>query len=224
MIDLLVFTNGRDTIYETIPSAEAYLSGPISRRIIHDDSRDPANVAKLRRVFPDWEVWPSILEPGFGNAIRSAWQQLDDGGSASPYVFHLEDDFTFRRPVDLVEMMTVLARRPQLCQLALRRQPWNAAEMAAGGVVEQHPDDWTDQRDPALDLEWIESRLNFTTNPNLYRSSLLDYGWPEGPESEGRFSIGLLESDPALVFGYWGSRDSGEWVTHIGNVRTGTGY
>lgn len=221
MIDLLVMTDGRDTIYETIPSAEAFLVGPIESRTIHDDSGDPTNADKLRRVFPDWTVITTPGRSGFGGAIRSAWRYIAAEREA-PFVFHLEDDFTFRRVVELVDLAAVLEHRPHLSQLALRRQPWNADEAAAGGIVEQHPDDWIDHE--WENRQWLESRRNFTTNPSLYRRSLVFAGWPDGPGSEGRFGIGLLEADPETTFGYWGARDSGEWVHHIGNTRKGSGY
>ena len=102
-------------------------------------------------------------------------------------------------------MARVLASEPYLAQMALRRQPWNAEERAAGGIVEQHPEDfydrWTGQH------EWLEHRRFFTTNPCLYRRQLLEHGWPEGTESEGHFSIQLR--DLGYSFGYWGARDSG---------------
>lgn len=222
VIDLLVMTDGRDTIYETIPSAEAFLDGPISSRWIHDDSGDLANTDKLHRVFPDWRITSSAGRQGFGAAIRDAWTILRSASSA-PYIFHLEDDFLFRRIVPLIPMADVLADHPHLAQLALRRQPWNAEEAAAGGIVEQHPDDWQDCTDHA-GRQWLESSRNFTTNPSLYRRTLLELDWPAGADSEGHYTAALRSADPDVRFGYWGSRDSGEWVHHIGNVRKGTGY
>ncbi len=126
-------------------------------------------------------------------------------------------------------MTYVLRRHPHLAQLALRRQPWNDEERAAGGIVEQHPDDFVEV-DGGHGSVWLEHRRFLTTNPCLYRRELMDVDWPEGPNSEGMFTHRLLERGfsgaPAsqLRFGYWGSRDSGEAVEHIGHVRAGTGY
>lgn len=225
MIALLVMTDGRDTIYQTIPSAEANLVGPISERWIHDDSGDRDHADKLRRIFPDYTVMtPSdFTRRGFAGAIRNAWQGLRLHCRA-PYVFHLEDDFTFNRPVDLVDMVGILERHPHLVNLALRRQPWNAYEAAAGGIIEQHPDAYMEQRDDLAREPWLEHRLFFTTNPGLYHRTLIADDWPEGPESEGRFTHSLLQSDEDLRFGYYGAKASGEWVHHIGNSRAGIGY
>lgn len=227
MIELLVMTDGRrEHIGDTIRSAGDNLVGPIERRWIHDDSGDRDHRAWLEEQFPGWLV---IGHPagrqGFGGAISNAWRHLQAAGAA-PFVFHLEDDFTFNRPVDLVSMVEVLKRRPYLVQLALRRQPWNVAEIEAGGIVEQYPDDYVETRleDGAPGPAWLEHRRFFTTNPSLYRRELMARGWPAGAHSEGRFGVELVAEDPDARFAYWGSRDSGEWVRHNGHTRNGTGY
>lgn len=46
--------------------------------------------------------------------------------------------------------------------------------------------------------------------------------WPEGAESEGRFSIEVFAD--GFRSAYFGARDSGEWCHHIGRHRVGTGY
>lgn len=222
MIALLVMTDGRDTIHETIASAREALRGDISERWIHNDSGDPEHTARLRQAFPDFMVVSTPGRSGFGGAIRSAWSTLRRESTAR-FVFHLEDDFTFRRPVELADMADVLTARPHLVQLALRRQPCNSAELAAGGIVEQHPDDYEETGDGSH--RWLEHRRFFTTNPSLYRRQLIEeHDWPTGTESEGRFGLGLFAADPAARCGYWGARASGEAVRHIGTHRTGTGY
>jgi hypothetical protein len=119
---------------------------------------------------------------------------------------------------------------PHLVQMALRRQPWNAAERAAGGVVEQHPEAYTERRDKAGNV-WLEHRLFWTTNPHLFRRSLCRMGWPNVPRSEGEWSHYLLRqgtwdgvAGDDVAFGYWGARDSGPWIEHVGHRRVGTGY
>jgi hypothetical protein len=233
MIALLVMTDGRrECITRTVPSALAEL-GPaalITERWIHDDSGDPGYRRFLRDRFPAELGWtvvgPTAGRSGFGGAIRSAWQCLR-ASSEARYIFHLEDDFTFRRSVNLAAMAQLLDDRPWLLQVALRRQPWNADERAAGGIVEQHPADYHERRLllPGGELvEWLEHRRFFTTNPCLYRRDLVDFtDWPDGSDSEGRYSIDRFK-DPDAVAGFFGSRDSGEWVEHIGRDRVGTGY
>lgn len=222
MIALLVITDGRrDCITQTLASASEMLSGPITRRVMYDDSGDEIHRGWLRATFPEFEVIHHPLgRQGFGGAIRTAWRHL--ATTPEPYIFHLEDDFTFNHPVPLIEMGRVLDSNPHLVQLALRRQPWNDTERRAGGIVESHPDAYDDCHDMA-GHHWLEQRLFFTTNPSLYRSELCQNSWPDCDHSEGVFSHQLMQ-DAEVRFGYWGSRDSGEWVTHIGHERVGTGY
>lgn len=218
MIALLVMTDGRDTIHDAIASADTALVGHITHRVIHDDSGDPTHRNGLADRYPEWTVIGGD-RAGFGGAIQRAWRHVR--GLPVRFVFHLEDDFTFNAPVDTPSMRRVLDRNPQLVQLALRRQPWNPDELAAGGIVEQHPDDYTDCSDGLS--HWLEHRRFFTTNPSVYRSTLMARGWPEGERSEGVFGLQLCES-PGIRFGFWGERTDPPAVHHIGDHRVGVGY
>ena len=224
MIALLVMTDGRGHLLErTLAAFDRHVTGPVSERWIHDDSGDPEYRAWLERHAPDYRIVSTPGRSGFGGAVRSAWSMLRLGSSAR-FVFHLEDDFVFRRDVDLAHVAATLDAWPHLVQLAFRRQPWNDHERAAGGIVEQHPDAYRELVDEHLEAVWLEHRLFFTTNPSLYRRELVhEREWPTGSQSEGRFSHELL-GDAELRFAYWGSRASGEWVEHIGTERVGTGY
>lgn len=225
MICLLVMTDGRrDCIERTIPSFLDALDRPdlVTELRIHDDSGDPDYSGWLVDRFgpQGFEVMSTAGRSGFGGAIRSAWSWLRVESSAR-FVFHLEDDFVPTRTVPLLDLACILDGRPDVVQVALRRQPWNDAERAAGGIVEQHPDDYTEH----VSGRYLEHRRFFTTNPNLYRMALVrETDWPDGDQSEGRFGIGLLEQDPGRRFAFYGARDSGEWVEHIGVERIGVGY
>ncbi len=213
-------TDGRlDCIEQTIESARQNLQGPVTHKVIHDDTADDQHRDRLRKMFPDFEVIGQQMRMGFGGAIQSAWGYIKS--RPERFVFHLEDDFTFNEPIDTAEMAHVLDRNPSLVQIALRRQPWNDAERAAGGIVEQHPDDYTERSDNGV--WWLEHRRFFTTNPCVYRTALTAKGWPAGEHSEGRFGLELCEN-PTIRFGYWGRRADPPKVHHIGAERAGTGY
>ncbi len=223
MIALLVMTDGRDdTLHETLASFAANVSGPISERWIHDDTGDWRHAAELAERYPEFDVIETEGRSGFGGAIRNAWETLDRL-SVARFVFHLEDDFTFTRPADLGDLADVLDLYPHLAQIAYRRQAWNDAERAAGGVIEQHPEDYTEQRAGALG-PWLEHRRFFTTNPSLYRAELRQRRWPQGAESEGRFGVSLFADNPATRCAFWGARTDPPAVHHIGAERVGTGY
>lgn len=217
---LLVMTDGRtDLLAQAVASAEEQLAGEFTAKVIHDDTGDDEYRDALRDEFYDFEIIGQPTRQGFGGAIRSAWAHISD--LPGRFVFHLEDDFTFNEPVPLDDMARVLDRNPHLRQLALRRQPWNPQEAAAGGIVEQDPDAYRECSDGIA--VWLEHRKFFTTNPSLYRRSLTRRGWPEGDQSEGRFGLSLFADEDATC-GFWGPRDSAPKVHHIGDQRVGTGY
>lgn len=220
MICLLVMTDGRDDVLaETLRSAEQRLRGPISRRIIHDDTGSVDHAVSIADRYQCYEVICAKGRSGFGGAIRSAWAEVRK--TSEPYLFHLEDDFTFNRTIDLLAMVDVMEHHPHLVQMALRRQPWNERERAAGGIVEADPGDFAESR--WFQHRFLTHRRFYTTNPALVPRWVVDQGWPDGEQSEGRFGISLF-SDPRLQAAFWGSRESGEWVTHIGAQRVGMGY
>lgn len=218
---LLVMTNGRrDCITKTIPSALAMLQPGFVHRIICDDSGDEEYQLFLASRFPTFELWTTQGNEGFGGAIHSIWESLRYRTGFN-YIFHLEDDFTFNEPINLHNMIAVLDRNPQLQQMSLLRQPWNEEEKAAGGIMQLHPEDYTEyQYGP---MKWVEQRRYFTTNPCLYRKRVINFPWPEGPNSEGRFTQQLLKN-PSATFGIWGKKFGAPKVEHIGHQRVGTGY
>lgn len=224
-VALIVFTDGRrDCLDRTLASArEALPWDEFAVRHVVDDSGDPAASHRLVDDHPDMSVSPPVTgrKRGFAGAIAAGWGYLQQVHPTVDWVFHLEDDFVFNRPVDLGGMIDVLDVRPHIAQMALRRQAWNDEERAAGGIVEQFPDDYTDHC--AGSAEWMEHRRFFTTNPCVYRSSLTRGGWPLVPHSEGVFSCRLF-ADPAVTSAFWGRRSSAPWVHHIGVERTGVGY
>lgn len=220
MITVMVMTDGRRECI--VPAIESLirLQGPVSLRVIHDDSGDPDYRPWLLRTFPGWTIVSTGKRSGFGGAVRSArhWLTVHD---SNPFTWWHEDDFVLTRDIDLPGMVQVLGERRHLTQLALRRQPWNAREREAGGVVEQYPDDFTEWSDGTY--RWLEHRRWFTTNPALLPRWIVGDVWPQGNDSEGRYGIGLFR-DPNLRSGYWGDYSSGEWCEHIGHERMGTGY
>lgn len=228
MITLLVMTDGRDDLLaRTLASFDDKVSGPVGQRVIWDDTGDMAHGAELVARYPAYRILGNGQRNGFGEAVRLAWQ-LVERASDDRFVFHLEDDFVFDQPVDLWAMAEVLDRHRYLAQMALRRQPWNDHEIEMGGVVECNPLEYVERWMGSA--EWLEHRLFWTTNPSLFRRELLGAGWQGGDHAEGRFTHLLLSEgfDGAnwadARFGYWGARDSGVWVQHVGTDRVGHSY
>lgn len=179
---------------------------------------------------------------GFGGAIRAGWHYLSEAlrdasleGEPAPFdfVFHLEEDWLFLEAIDVRWLAAMLGNTatpkrqalPTLAQAALKRGPVNAVERAAGGLVEQWPGEYLDSgllSPDAGSVPYLTHRLFFTTNPSLYRSSLVMLGWPEGAKSEEAFTQRCL--DFGYAFGYYGARTHPPTVEHLGKVRTGSGY
>jgi hypothetical protein len=195
-----------------------------SALLLISDGRDEyleQTLASAADMLPEFDHFIRIdddaHELGFAGAIQEGWRRVLQ--TDATHVFHLEQDFTFRRPVDISAMARALDACPHLVQMALLRQPWNQAEREAGGIIEQHPTSYTSV--VWSGLTWREHKRFVTTNPSLWPRWVLERGWPDGPESEGRFGIELFASDPSLRAAFWGE---GVWVDHVGDVRSGVGY
>jgi hypothetical protein len=233
MIAVLVITDGRDEYLDRcVASMREWVTGDISEWWMHDDGGTPAYRVGLADRYPGWRhINAGPERAGCAGSFRSCWRQLREHSSAD-HVFLVEGDFEFFRAVDLDAMAGLLNERPYLAEVALRRQPWNDVEKAAGGIVESHPDWYTDMRDES-GREWLEQRAFFTTNCPVFRSTLLDVPWPphrDGCYSEGTFHQQLMRDGTPEVpgrdvrYAYWGARASGVWVKHIGHERAGKDY
>lgn len=223
MIALLVMTDGRDDVLDRCINQPPIFGqyDLVTEFWIHDDTGDDAHRATIAGRYSGFTQIGDGPRRGFGGAIDWAWSQLV-ARSEAKLVLHLEDDFLLGPDVDLYAMAAILEMRTDVQQVALRRQPWNDAERAAGGIVERHPDDYTEISERGY--TWLEHRRFFTTNPSLYRRSLCERGWPTGRESEGHFGISLFAEDPARRSAFLGPRSAPPMVEHIGRDRVGTGY
>lgn len=155
---------------------------------------------------------------GFAGAIQAGWDQVLE--LDLDFVLHLELDFLFRERVPIDRMVNVLERHPEIAQIVLKRQPCNAEEAVAGGIVEAHPDDFEEHYD-GLNY-WVTHRRYWSTNPGIYSTRYCRIGWPQARHSEGLFTHKLL-ADPMLHFAIWGRKFDPPRVEHIGE-RVGVGY
>lgn len=197
------------------------------------DGRDKLRIATLASFFSavsvdELAVVVSVDDRehrlGFCGAIREGWDRL----RALPdwdYVFHLEEDWRFDRPLSLARMIDVLDSDSLLAQVALRRHAVNPEERKAGGVVEMWPDEYVEKTliDEGWASDYLEHGLYFTTNPCVYRRDIVEhFDWPKGPACEAAFTTAVR--DLGGRFALWGSRAGGPWITHTGTIRTGKGY
>lgn len=219
---LLVMTDGRAECLAASMATLDRLHGPIAARVIHDDSGSPGYTRHLAENYPGWTIVSTGRRAGFAGAYRNAWAWLR-AHCTTDFVFSTEDDFRMVADVNLPELASVLRFRPHLAQMALLRQPWNRTEKAAGGIIAADRPSFTERTDGTH--HWVEHRKFWTTNPHLARmDTIRERGWPDGEQSEGRFSVALFRSDPCAVSAFWGRADDPPRVEHIGAQRVGTGY
>lgn len=219
MIALNVMTDGRDDyLRHAVASGFSMLKGPITEFWMHDDSGDETHRDYLRTEYPTFTHIGSGPRRGFGGAYNHVWATLKSQSRAK-YIFNLEDDFIFNREIPLLDIIQKLEEHPHLYQLALRRQAWSSEEIQAGGIIERWPTQFHQQDG------WILHKLFFTTNPSLYRKSLVDErDYPVVKDAEGHFFLGIVNSDPDAQFGYWGEKTDAPWVNHIGSHRQPGGW
>lgn len=129
-------------------------------------------------------------------------------------MWHAEEDFTYNAPVDVAAMMDVLDADHRLAHLVLKRQPWNGDEIAAGGIIEQWPQDVMDRE--TAGNPWVEHCKFFSLNPCLVPRRVFELGFPEGSEP----AMTELLLGKGFYFGYWGARSDPPRVTHIGELRS----
>lgn len=218
-VTIAVHTDGRrEYIARAIPSLLEKVKGPVSKRVIFDDSGDPEYKDWLRAEFPDFYVVGPHERLGYTKSMQALWKYLDRR-CVSEFVFLAEDDFTYDRDVELGPMIETLRENDHLRQVALLRHPYYPRELEAGGIVQEHPEAYELQN--SRPYPFLEHRLYFTANPSLFRRSLTATPWPNGTSSEKLYTD-LLNRNPSSRFAYWGTGDP--WITHIGAVRAGTGY
>lgn len=218
-VDVIVLTAGRqDYLEATLASFRDRVHGPIARVTIYDDSGNRRFANWLRRAAGDYDIVTMPGRSGFTRAIRNAWEHERRRSGGSPYIMHLEEDFTFDVPVNVTDMIAVLQADTHLAQVALLRGPFFPPEIAAGGIIQEHPESY----ERAVDGEatWLVHDRFFTTNPCIYRRSLMRYGWPNVRNSEVAFTKSMRRRGYRFAF----LGDGTPMVSHIGVERTNLGY
>jgi hypothetical protein len=219
---LVITTDGRPEVLDrTLDAFDCYVRPRPSAGLILDDSGDEHYLRYLKLI-SDERRWALAWHPtrqGFCRTVADAWATAA-GHEDYEWIFWLEDDFEFTRAVDLTALAHVLDHEARVVQMAFYRNAVSNEEIEAGGYIPMRPGAY--ERRGAGTVHWFEHRVNWTTNPSLFRRSFAwAYPWPVSPECEGRFGIDLRERRPETTFGIWGAGEP--WVTHFGE-RKGSGY
>lgn len=210
-IDVAVITDGRRMYLERCMTSlsEMVPWDAVAGRYIVNDAGDDRYTDWLDDTYGGRRGWTVISHEercGLAATVDTAWAFCK-----ADMLFHVEEDFIFRVPVELPAMRDVLTAYPRLAQLCLLRQPWSSAEHAAGGIIPMDPDAYHEQ--VMCGRLVVTHQRVFSLNPCLIPRTVLETGWPSGNEAEQ--TARLVEA--GWIFGYWGS-----WTTveHIGTVRS----
>jgi hypothetical protein len=204
---------------QSLTSLASNVTGPVVQRVIYSDW-DPEHRSELEQIAGEHGFY--VVGPkrhiGYAQAHRLLWEYLSKRAQGD-YIFSVEDDFTYDRPVDLVPMLDTLQANPHLRQVALLREAYYPKEIEAGGVLQSLATPTTLQNDRPH--PFVEHRDHWTDNPSLFHVSICKTPWPTGKSTERQFGNRLLQ-DQVAAFAYFGSGES--WITHIGEVRAGSAY
>ncbi len=147
---------------------------------------------------------------GLSGAVQAAWDWAIDRGF--DYLFHVEEDFRFRTPIDLIQMAHLLDTHPHLAQVCLYRQADpRTSEIDVGGYMGLDPDAYTDRETDGI--KWVEHQECFSLNPCLIPIRILARGWPQGG-GESDFTTECVMDD--LSFALLGTKSDLPRVEHVG--------
>lgn len=206
----------REYLLRSMASLAERVSGPIVQRVIYDCWGDTGIRSWLTEQFGPlgfYVVGPDG-QTDYTGSMKAMWRYLHKRAKGE-YIFAVEDDFTYERPVDLLPMIEALEANPHLVQMALLRDAFYQDEQETGGIL-----GWPE---PAFERKagWLEHKLFWTANPSLFRRAITSTPWPTGKHSETLFGKQLF-TDPRKRAAFWGNGE--EWIRHIGKVRAGVGY
>ncbi len=217
---LLMITDGRrDAFEQTTFSAKKYLDFyKFDRIVVINDCMDPEYALWLDQLVGSFQVINVALDAGekqgFSGAIQHGWKAL---AGFNGFIFHLEEDFIFTEKVPVREMVYILKMDDSLAQVALVRNSVSGREHNAGGLIEAWPGTFI-QKD-AHGSPYLVHHNWFTTNPCVYHSGLMTFGWPDGPDSEEKFGNQFIQGVhglPWMNFAYYGRFGDAPRCYHIG--------
>lgn len=169
------------------------------------------------RPFLSWGVNTTVIDDrdhrlGLSGAVQAAWDWARD--QDLDYLLHVEEDFLFNEPFDPNDAISILEADKNLAQVVLKRQSWNPEEQRAGGIIECHPEEYTDHEDG--DLRWASHKRIFSLNPCVIPRHIFEMGWPDGNEAEMTTNLVSL----GYRFAFFGGRNDPPRVTHVGAERS----
>lgn len=176
---------------------------------------DPMNLLGPRTIIDD-----RAHELGMSGAVNAAWQWAV--GENLTYLFHIEEDFVFRRDFSLRAVLFAL-NWARAAQIVLKRQPWSPEEQAVGNVI-RYCGGTLDPQDMHTEMlgtvRWVRHSSGlFSLNPCVLPFETFSRPYPAGNEAEITAQLRAEERNLA----YFGGIDDPPIVEHVGHQR-GAGW
>lgn len=176
-----------------------------ARFLVAEDSADEAFARQVRDRYPQVEVLVNQPRLGQHRSIDRAYAQV-----STPFIFHMEDDFRFDRPVDVAEAVALVESDHAISSVCFRRfdtlklRHRLFARRFAHGVNQY-------ARMRRAHRDWY----GFTFNPSVLRRDLWTERGPyQGYRNERAISRAMKDQGLGVVFQLPGA------AVHIGSGRS----
>lgn len=214
MIAAVFVTDGRgEYLEQTVASLELE---QFDCRIVVDDSGDS-----------EYGTWvDGLLDPdvavhhekrcGLAAAVQSGWKAATDAGAE--FVFHVEEDWRFLTDPPIDRMRDLLARRPTLAQIVLKRK-FSPREEAYHGPFTLDAPEYVERFVATSFLTFQPPTVGshvFSLNPSLIPRQVFSEGWPD--ENEAGMTERCIARGWHLA--YWGRKSGPYMVEHLGEQRS----
>ena len=206
----------KEYLLRSLISLNERVKYPWTRKVIFSDWGQNSDLEVVAKAH-GFTVEGPAENVGYTQSMIALWEYIK--GLPDTHLFVTEDDFTYDRSVPVERMVDALDANPRLVQMALLRNPIADSEKQEGTILGYPPGTFTQKRDG--DVAYLEHFKFFTCNPSVIRRSLTERPWPNTPHSEAVYGKQMLRRGN-VHSALWGSGE--QWVTHIGDVRTGGPY
>lgn len=216
---LVVIGDGRKNyLAQTMASLDYLWLADIAWRILVDDTGDPDYHRYLADTYPHYALHCHPERRGMAAAVATGMNAALR--TDAPRTLWWEEDFELPAPIDVGAMDTLLSSQVHLAQLTLKRQPWNAEEIAAGDILATAPDDYAEHQ--VAEGWYCEHQRLFSFNPSLMPRRVLECAVANPGDGLERGVTDALLAE-GYRFGIYGRRDDRPLVNHIG-VERSAGY
>lgn len=187
-VTICITSCGRlDLLEKTLASFRAFNLG--GRFLISEDSTKPEVIAEATARYPDMTVLSGPDRLGLMGSIDRLYSAVE-----TPYIFHLEDDWTFDGPVDWDGAIALLDARDDVANVSLRAFD----EIKAKYREKSTPLKLAGREFAVMRTDAHPEFFGWSSNPGLIRKSLYDAYAPFARLMHDQMS-GLIKKDGRVV-------------------------